>query len=62
MIRIIILFINISPQFGSNPSNEQRNKYETFSNFNEDGFQNLEESPMFTEDVSSWDLFKDEMV
>ena len=61
-IVIIILFINISPQFGSNPSNEQINKYETFSNFNEDGFQNLEETPMFTEDVSGWDFFKDEMV
>ncbi len=61
-IVIIISFINISPQFGSNPSNEQINKYETFSNFNKDGFQNLEETPMFTEDVSAWDFFKDEMV
>ena len=61
-VALIILFINISPQFGSNPSNKQINKYETFSNFNEDGFQNLEETPMFTEDVSGWDFFKDEMV
>ena len=61
-IAVIILFINISPQFGSNPSSEQINRYEAFSNFNEDGFQNLEETPMFTEDVSVWDYFKDEMI
>ena len=62
IIVVVILFINISPQFGSNPSSKQIHKYETFSNYNEDGFQNLEETPMFTEDVSAWDYFKDEMV
>ena len=33
-----------------------------FQTFNEDGFQNLEETPMFTENVSAWDYFKDEMI
>ena len=55
---IIISFINIAPQFGSNPTYEQKKYYEKFPNYLEGGFKSIEETPMMTGELSAWDFFK----
>ena len=54
---IIITFLNLAPQFGSNPTKQQIKTYETFKNFKDGGFESLEETPMMTGEVSTWDFF-----
>ena len=55
---IITSFINIAPQFGSNPTYEQKKYYENFPNYFEGGFKSIEETPMMTGELSTWDFFK----
>ena len=55
---VILSFINIAPQFGANPTIEQKRFYETFPNYEEGGFKSLEETPMMTGELSTWDFFK----
>ena len=62
LVFFVILFVNLSPQFGSNPTANQQKYYDTFANFIDGEFQNLEETPMFTEDISAWEFLKEEMV
>lgn len=59
---IIVSFINLAPQFGSNPTSNQKKNYGTFPNFKKGSFENLEQTPMFTGEVSTWDFFKNEFV
>ncbi len=55
---IIILFINISPQFGSNPSSIEKDYFKTFPNYQEGEFKSLEKTPLMTGEVSAWEFFK----
>jgi len=55
---IITSFINIAPQFGSNPTSEQKKYYGKFPNYKEGGFKSIEETPMMTGELSTWDFFK----
>ena len=55
---IIVFFVNLSPQFGSNPSLMDKEFYETFSNFNDGTFRSMEVTPVMTGEVSTWDFFK----
>ena len=57
LVVIIITFLNLAPQFGSNPTKQQIKTYETFKNFKDGGFESLEETPMMTGEVSTWDFF-----
>ena len=54
----IVLFINLAPQFGSNPSSEQKVFYDSFPNYSKGGFENFESTPMMTGEISTWDFFK----
>ena len=56
----IVLFINLAPQFGSNPSSDQKILYDSFSNYSKDGFKNFEPTPMMTGEISTWDFFKED--
>ena len=58
LIVIVLSFINLAPQFGSNPSSEHKKIYETFYNYKDGGFESLEETPMMTGEISTWDFFK----
>ncbi len=58
LIVFAVAFVNLAPQFGSNPTSEQKKHYETFSNFNKGSFKNLEYTPVMTDEVSTWDFFK----
>ena len=57
---IIIFFINLSPQFGSNPTSEDKNFYNTFPNYSKNEFMSLEKTPVMTGEVSTWDFFKND--
>jgi len=52
--------VNLAPQFGSNPTSIQKNYYETFFNYKDGSFKNLEETPVMTDDLSTWDFFKND--
>ena len=54
----VILFINIHPEFGSNPSSSQKKLYSTFYNYVEEEFKNDQSTPLFTEEMSTYDFFK----
>ena len=60
MTFIIISFINLAPQLGSNPSSVQNSYYESLANYNEGEFKNLEETPMMTGEISTWEFFKND--
>ena len=55
---LIVVFINISPQFGSNPSSSQRKLYYTFPNYIDGKFKNAEETKLFTEEMTVSKFFK----
>ena len=53
------LFINLSPQFGSNPSFTQKRFYSTLDNYVDGEFKNHEPTKLFTEEMSMGNFFKD---
>ena len=53
------LFINLSPQFGSNPSSYQKKLYSRYGNYVNDEFKNDEPTKLFTEEMSMANFFKD---
>ena len=58
LIIIIASFINLSPEFGMNPSASQRKVYSTFSNYKDGEFTNDEKTELFTEKMTMSDFFK----
>mgnify|MGYP000002896932 CR=1 FL=1 len=56
----IILFVSFAPQFGSNPSFNQKKYYNIFPNYKDGDFQNLEQTQLITGDVSTWTFFKND--
>lgn len=54
---LVVAFINLSPQFGANPDNEQKQYYSSFSNYNNNEFNNLEETVMVTGEMPMSDFF-----
>ena len=59
LVLAILSFLYLAPQFGSNPTPEQKDHYKTFSNYKDNGFKSLEGTPMMTGEVSTWDFFMD---
>ena len=55
---LIIAFINLSPQFGSNPNKEQKKYYSTFPNYKNNEFNNQENTLMVTADMPMSNFFK----
>ena len=53
------LFINLSPQFGSNPSSYQKKLYSRDGNYVNGEFKNDEPTKLFTEEMSMANFFKD---
>ena len=51
-------FINFNPQFGSNPSKKEQIKYDTFQNYEDGKFKNLEKTQRTTGKFSIIDFFK----
>ena len=58
---LIILFINLSPQFGSNPKKSEKEYYSNYSNYTDGEFENKEATALFTDEMSFWDFFKKEV-
>ena len=58
---LILLFINISPQFGSNPKKIEKKYYSGYSNYEDGEFKNKEATELFTDEMSFWDFFKTEI-
>tara|TARA_X000001036_G_scaffold68326_1_gene59280 strand:- start:852 stop:1958 length:1107 start_codon:yes stop_codon:yes gene_type:complete len=58
LIIFTILFLNINPEFGSNPSSAQKKEYSTFFNYVDGEFKNNQETPLFTDKMSTYDFFK----
>ena len=58
LLVVTTLFINISPQFGSNPSRSQRQFFSSFKNFENGEFKNNEPTALFTDEMSFWDFLK----
>ena len=54
----IVAFINVSPQFGSNPNSKQKQFYSTFPNYMDGEFKNLEQTIMVTSDMPMTNFFK----
>ena len=54
----ILLFINMSPQFGANPTSKEKRYFNTFPNYQKGEFKSLEQTPVMTGDVSAWEFFK----
>ena len=54
---IVISFINLAPQLGSNPSSVQNSSYESLANYNEGEFKNLGETPMMNGEISTVIIF-----
>ena len=55
----IVSFINLNPQFGSNPSYIQKELYSTFPNYVNGEFKNHEPTKLFTEEMDMGNFFKD---
>ena len=53
-----VSYLNLAPQFGSNPSKKEKIEYETLTNFKDGIFINSERTPLMTGKVSTWDFFK----
>ena len=51
-------YLNLAPQFGSNPSAKERSKYENLFNYEDGNFINDEFTPLMTGEFSTWDFFK----
>tara|TARA_B110000444_G_scaffold259740_1_gene304471 strand:- start:73 stop:1176 length:1104 start_codon:yes stop_codon:yes gene_type:complete len=58
LIIFSILFLNLAPQFGSNPSSKQKRSYKTLSNYNNGEFKNREKLIMFTDEMPMASFFK----
>lgn len=54
----VTAFINVSPEFGANPTRSQKKVYENFPNYSEGEFKNIEETVLMTGDMSMKDFFK----
>ena len=55
---VVVSFVNLAPQFGSNPTSEQIKYYGTFPNYRDGGFESLEKTPMMTGEVSTWEFLR----
>ena len=53
-----VSYLNLAPQFGSNPSSSEKKQYAELSNYKDGSFINNEKTPLMTGDVSTWDFFK----
>ena len=53
-----VSYLNLAPQFGSNPSKKEKIEYEKLTNFEDGIFINSESTPLMTGEVSTWDFFK----
>ena len=53
-----VSYLNLAPQFGSNPSSKEKIEYEEHINFENGIFINSENTPLMTGKVSTWDFFK----
>ena len=58
---VIVVFINVNPQFGANPNKSQKLFYSNFQNFESGEFKNNEPTALFTDEMSFWDFFKTEL-
>lgn len=58
LIIFSILFLNLAPQFGSNPSSKEKKSYARFSNYNNGEFKNREKLIMFTDEMPISSFFK----
>ena len=58
---LIVIFINVNPQFGANPNKSQKLFYSNFQNFESGEFKNNEPTALFTDEMSFWDFFKTEL-
>ena len=54
----VVAFINLSPQFGTNPTQDQKRLYANYSNYKNGEFQNAEEFVMMTGDMPLSEFFK----
>ena len=61
LVTIGLSFINLAPQFGSNPTKIQKQNYVKFHNFEDGYFKNIEEAPVMTDEFSTWDFFKKDL-
>ena len=57
IVFLAISFVNLAPQFGSNPGSIQKQEFESFSNFKDGSFENIEITPVMTGEISTWDFF-----
>ena len=53
-----VSYLNLAPQFGSNPTSSDQKRYKQFSNYKNGSFINLEKTPLMTGKISTWDFFK----
>ena len=53
-----VTYLNLAPQFGSNPSKKEKIEYEKLTNFEDGIFINSEDTPLMTGEVSTWDFFR----
>ena len=53
-----VSYLNLAPQFGSNPSKKEKIDYEKLTNFENGMFINSEYTPLMTGEISTWDFFK----
>ena len=53
-----VSYLNLAPQFGSNPSSKEKIEYEKFINFENGSFINSENTPLMTGEISTWEFFK----
>ncbi len=56
IIIIVLLFLNLSPQFGKSPTTEQKIEYAKLENFKDGKFENQHKSPM---NINYWKIFKE---
>ena len=56
----VTAFINLSPQFGTNPSKDQKQLYANYSNYENGEFQNVEEFILMTEDMPMSEFFRND--
>ena len=55
---VIIGFVNLSPQFGSNPPKKDIKSFTELDNFKDGEFMNLEETEMMTGEMPMSEFFK----
>ena len=54
---LFIGFINLNPQFGSNPTSQQKKYYSIYNNYSNDEFKNIEQTIMVTGDMPISEFF-----